>query len=206
MPWWKLSELAAEIRRLTATRAKRAVKLPCGAELAFGERMLLMGIINLTDDSFFGGSRCGGDADKAVAKAVKMAEDGADILDLGAESTRPGAPRVPEEQERERMSAAVAAGTRDPRFPAVEPDELDELVYDVDVLSAPEDISGPEQLDPARYGVIVSAPGGRRGVLLPDLDGVDTVAEQVQIAARKGGIDVSEPGVRLQRFTVTRHL
>ena len=118
MPWWKLSELAAEIRRLTATRAKRAVKLPCGAELAFGERMLLMGIINLTDDSFFGGSRCYGDADKAVTKAVKMAEEGADILDLGAESTRPGAPRVPEEQERERMSAAVAAIRRElPRMP-----------------------------------------------------------------------------------------
>ena len=118
MPWWKLSELAAEIRRLTAPRAKRAVKLPCGAELAFGERMLLMGIINLTDDSFFGGSRCYGDADKAAAKAVKMAEDGADILDLGAESTRPGAPRVPEEQERERMSAAVAAIRRElPHMP-----------------------------------------------------------------------------------------
>ena len=80
--------------------------------------MLLMGIINLTDDSFFGGSRCYGDADKAAAKAVKMAEDGADILDLGAESTRPGAPRVPEEQERERMSAAVAAIRRElPHMP-----------------------------------------------------------------------------------------
>ena len=118
MPWWKLSDLAADIRRLTAPYAKRAVKLPCGAELTFGERTLLMGIINLTDDSFFGGSRCYGDADKAAARAVKMAEDGADILDLGAESTRPGAPRVPEEQERERMSAAVAAIRRElPHMP-----------------------------------------------------------------------------------------
>lgn len=113
MPWWKLSSLAAEIRRLTAPRAKRTVKLPCGSELTFGERTLLMGIINLTDDSFFGGSRCGGDADKSVERAVKMAEEGADILDLGAESTRPGAPRVPEEQERARMSAAVAAIRRE---------------------------------------------------------------------------------------------
>ena len=118
MPWWKLSGLAADIRRLTAPRAKRAVKLQCGAELAFGERTLLMGIINLTDDSFFGESRCGGDAEKAAAKAVKMAEEGADILDLGAESTRPGAPRVPEEQERARMSAAVAAIRRElPHMP-----------------------------------------------------------------------------------------
>ena len=59
-----------------------------------------------------------GDADKALARAVQMAEEGADILDLGAESTRPGAPRVPEEQERERMSAAVAAIRRElPHMP-----------------------------------------------------------------------------------------
>lgn len=118
MPWWNLRGLAADIRRLTAPHVGRTVKLPCGAELAFGERTLLMGIINLTDDSFFSGSRCGGDAGKAVERAVKMAEDGADILDLGAESTRPGAPRVPEEQERARMSAAVAAIRRElPHMP-----------------------------------------------------------------------------------------
>lgn len=118
MPWWDLRGLAAEIRRLTAKRAPRRAALPCGAELTFGERTLLMGIINLTDDSFFEGSRCYGDAEKAAARAVKMAEDGADILDLGAESTRPGAPRVPEEQERERMAAAVAAIRRElPHMP-----------------------------------------------------------------------------------------
>ena len=101
---------------------------------------------------------------------------------------------------------AVSAGCRDPRFSPVEPDELDELVYDVDVLSAPERIDGPEQLDPAHFGVIVSASRGRRGLLLPDLDGIDTVEEQIRIAARKGGIDPGEPGVTLERFTVTRHL
>ena len=100
---------------------------------------------------------------------------------------------------------AVSAGCRDPRFDPVGEDELDELVYDVDVLSEPEDVEGPGQLDPARYGVIVTC-GDRRGLLLPDLDGVDTVEEQVRIAARKGGIDPAEPGVAYQRFTVTRHL
>ena len=100
---------------------------------------------------------------------------------------------------------AISAGCRDPRFNPVEPDELDDLVYDVDVLSEPEDIAGPEALDPKRYGVIVSC-GGRRGLLLPDLDGVDTVEEQVRIAAQKGGIDPTEPGVTYQRFTVTRHV
>ena len=100
---------------------------------------------------------------------------------------------------------AISAGCRDPRFNPVEAAELDELVYDVDVLSEPEDIAGPEELDPKRYGVIVSC-GGRRGLLLPDLDGVDTVEEQVRIAAQKGGIDPTEPDVTYQRFTVTRHV
>ncbi|HJG38115.1 AmmeMemoRadiSam system protein A [Enorma phocaeensis] len=101
---------------------------------------------------------------------------------------------------------AVSAGCRDPRFDPVTTAELPELIYDVDVLSAPEPIMGPSELDPARYGVIVSAPGGRRGLLLPNLDGIDTVAEQLRIAARKGGIDLNEPGVSLERFTVTRYL
>lgn len=101
---------------------------------------------------------------------------------------------------------AVSAGCRDPRFDPVDADELDELVYDVDVLSAPEPIDGPDELDPARYGVIVNASRGRRGLLLPDLDGVDTVEEQLRIAARKGGINLDESSVTLERFTVTRHL
>ena len=101
---------------------------------------------------------------------------------------------------------AVSAGCRDPRFDPVDADELDELVYDVDVLSAPEPIDGPDELDPTRYGVIVSASRGRRGLLLPDLDGVDTAEEQLRIAARKGGINLDESSVTLERFTVTRHL
>lgn len=118
MPWWRLRELASEIRSLAAAQSKRRAALPCGAQLTFGERTLLMGIINLTDDSFFGESRCGGDLSKIVARAVKMAEDGADILDLGAESTRPGARRVTEEQECERIGAAVSAIRRElPHMP-----------------------------------------------------------------------------------------
>ena len=85
-------------------------------------------------------------------------------------------------------------------------EELDALVYDVDVLSAPERIASPDELDPARYGIIVSTPDGRRGLLLPDLDGVDTVAEQLRIAAQKGRIDLDHDEVVLERFTVTRHL
>ena len=101
---------------------------------------------------------------------------------------------------------AISAGCHDPRFSPVTAEELPELVYDVDVLGEPERIEDRAQLDPTRYGVIVSAPDGRRGLLLPNLDGVDTVDEQLRIAARKGGISLAERGVRLERFEVVRHL
>lgn len=101
---------------------------------------------------------------------------------------------------------AVSAGCHDPRFSPVTADELPELVYDVDVLGEPEPVADRSQLDPARYGVIVSTPDGRRGLLLPALDGVDAVDEQLQIAARKGGISLGEKDVRLERFEVVRHL
>ena len=98
---------------------------------------------------------------------------------------------------------AISACSRDPRFPAVEPGELDAIHCSVDVLGQPEPISGPEGLDVKRYGVIV-AKDFRRGVLLPDLDGVDTVEQQIAIAKQKAGIGLSE-GCELQRFEVVRH-
>lgn len=98
---------------------------------------------------------------------------------------------------------AVSAGTGDPRFSPVTEAELGDLVYDVDVLSEPEPIASEAELDTKRYGVIVEA-GNRRGLLLPDLNGVDTVAQQVDIARRKGNIGPQE-AVKLWRFTVTRH-
>ncbi|MBR3569691.1 MAG: AmmeMemoRadiSam system protein A [Oscillibacter sp.] len=97
---------------------------------------------------------------------------------------------------------AVSAGTRDPRFPPVRPDELDKLEYSVDVLGTPEPATAAE-LDAKRYGVIVSC-GTRRGLLLPDLDGVDSVEEQIDIARRKGNIGTQER-YALQRFEVVRH-
>ncbi len=111
---------------------------------------------------------------------------------------------VREKLAEEIMYNAVAAGTADPRFAPVTPAELDELVYDVDVLSEPEPIAGEQELDVKKYGVIVEC-GQRRGLLLPDLAGVDTPAKQVSIARRKGNIDEQEP-VSLWRFTVTRHI
>ncbi len=98
---------------------------------------------------------------------------------------------------------AVSAATCDPRFTCVEARELPDLEYSVDVLTAPERINGPGDLDPKRYGVIVQA-GRMRGLLLPDLDGVDTVDRQLSIAMQKAGI---RPGaeVTLYRFEVKRY-
>lgn len=98
---------------------------------------------------------------------------------------------------------AVSASTSDPRFPAVRPDELDHLEYSVDVLGEPERIDSFEDLDPKKYGVIVTK-GWKRGLLLPDLEGVDTAEDQVAIAKRKAGIALDEP-VELERFEVIRH-
>jgi len=104
---------------------------------------------------------------------------------------------------REIIQNAVSASTRDPRFEPIRPDELKWLDINVDVLGKPEDIDSEAELDVKRYGVIVSC-GSRRGLLLPDLEGVDTVEEQVAIARKKGGISPKEK-VRLQRFEVIRH-
>lgn len=98
---------------------------------------------------------------------------------------------------------AVSAATRDPRFPAIRSDELKWLDISVDVLGEAEDIDSKEQLDVKRYGVIVTS-GRKRGLLLPDLDGVDTVDKQIEIAKQKAGIRDFEK-YSLQRFEVIRH-
>lgn len=98
---------------------------------------------------------------------------------------------------------AVSAATRDPRFYPVQAGELDELDISVDILTAPEPVSSIDELDPKKYGVIVSS-GGRRGLLLPDLEGIDTAREQVAIARQKAGIGPEEP-VKLERFQVIRY-
>ena len=101
------------------------------------------------------------------------------------------------------ISNAINSATEDPRFFPVTADELEDLEYTVDVLGHAEPINGLEQLDPKKFGVIVES-GYRRGLLLPDLEGVDTVEEQVDIAMKKAGIYRGEP-VTLYRFQVTRH-
>lgn len=98
---------------------------------------------------------------------------------------------------------AVSAGTEDPRFPPVTAGELPDLVYSVDVLSKPEPIASMDALKVKRYGVIVTS-GNKRGLLLPNLEGVDTPEQQVSIARQKAGIR-SHEAVSLERFEVVRH-
>jgi AmmeMemoRadiSam system protein A len=98
---------------------------------------------------------------------------------------------------------AISAGTKDPRFSPVRESELDDIVYSVDVLGEPEPVDDVSQLDVIRYGVIVSS-GYKRGLLLPNLEGVDTVEQQVEIARQKAGIGRNED-YSLERFEVIRH-
>jgi len=99
---------------------------------------------------------------------------------------------------------AIAAATQDPRFYPIEPHELDHLKISVDILHKPEQVSSLDQLDPKIYGVIVSSRDGRRGLLLPNLDGVDTIQEQILICKRKAGISENTP-ISIERFKVDRY-
>jgi MEMO1 family protein len=101
------------------------------------------------------------------------------------------------------IANAISTATHDPRFEPVRQAELKDLEYTVDVLTEPEPVSGKDQLDAKKYGVIVEA-GYRRGLLLPDLEGVDTVDEQISISRQKAGIGPDEL-VKLYRFEVKRY-
>jgi len=103
----------------------------------------------------------------------------------------------------ELIANAISAATRDPRFAPVVENELPNLKYSVDILAAAEPATFAN-LDPAVYGVIVEDEAGMfRGLLLPDIEGVDTTEQQVNIAARKAGIPLGTP-LKLSRFRVDR--
>jgi AmmeMemoRadiSam system protein A len=98
---------------------------------------------------------------------------------------------------------AISAATRDPRFDPLSKAELDDLEISVDVLQPAESVKSHDSLDPKVFGVIVRS-GSRAGLLLPDLDGIDTVEDQLAIACRKAGIDPGKP-YSIERFRVIRH-
>ena len=98
---------------------------------------------------------------------------------------------------------AISAATKDPRFQPVREDELDDLTYSVDILSCPEKVKELSELEPRKYGIIVVS-GHRRGLLLPDLEGVDTAEEQLRITRLKAGI-LPRDEVEIYRFEVKRY-
>lgn len=98
---------------------------------------------------------------------------------------------------------ALSAALNDPRFSPLRADELNKISISVDVLDTPEAVSSLEELDPKVYGVIVSS-GHKRGVLLPDLPGIDRIEDQMAIAMRKAGIEPGTP-IHVERFKVTRY-
>lgn len=103
----------------------------------------------------------------------------------------------------ETIQNAISAGHRDPRFYPLKSEELDNLEISVDVLGEPDPVADKKDLDPMRFGVIVRS-GRKSGLLLPNLEGVNTVEEQIAIASQKAGISTGEP-IRLERFEVIRH-
>ena len=101
--------------------------------------------------------------------------------------------------EEEVGRVAVSSATTDPRFPALAAEEVDELHVTVYLLDPPQIVAGAEDLEPGKYGVIVTGRGGRRGLLLPDLPGIDTPDRQLELALLKAGLS---PGsdVTIERF------
>lgn len=100
------------------------------------------------------------------------------------------------------ISNAISSATVDYRFAPITASELNELTYSIDILTQPEPVASVSELDPKKYGVIVES-GFKRGLLLPDLEGVNTIGEQIQICRAKAGIAPDEP-VKLYRFEVRR--
>jgi AmmeMemoRadiSam system protein A len=103
----------------------------------------------------------------------------------------------------ETIKNAISAATKDPRFHPVQEDELEGLEYCVDILSPPEKAKDLKELDPNKYGIILVC-GNRKGLLLPDIEGVDTVDEQIRITRLKACI-LPEEEAEVYRFEVKRY-
>ncbi len=99
---------------------------------------------------------------------------------------------------------AISASTQDPRFEPIQPEELNDLVISVDILHKPKQVKSLEELDPNTYGIIVRSKNNRQALLLPMLEGIDTVEKQVSICMNKADIPQNTP-VSIQKFKVNRY-
>jgi len=113
---------------------------------------------------------------------------------------------VKENLQQEIIENAIAVITRDTRFEPLQPEELDEIEVSVDVLSRPEPVNSPEELDPQIYGIIVSDGSFRKGLLLPAIEGIETVNRQLEVVKQKAGLrGVDLQALQIYRFTSTRY-
>jgi AmmeMemoRadiSam system protein A len=105
------------------------------------------------------------------------------------------------------IANAIAAATQDPRFPSVIKEDLNKLSYTVYVLESPEPVESFKELDPKKYGIIVKAKDfpSRTGLLLPDLEGIDTIDAQIYIASQKAGIDLKKEEILIYRFEAEKY-
>jgi AmmeMemoRadiSam system protein A len=138
---------------------------------------------------------------KGVFVTIHKEEEGRRCLRGCVGTFLPTRPNVAEEI----LQNAIWASQEDNRFCPVSAEELGLLHYEVSLLEPAEQIYSTAELDPRRYGVIVKSADGRTGLLLPDIEGIDSPLHQVEIAARKAGIDLDREEVTLWRFTVTKH-
>ncbi len=102
------------------------------------------------------------------------------------------------------ITNAIAAATKDYRFDPVQEKELPHLSYSVSILSEPEEIQDFKKLDPKKHGIIVKS-NKKTGLLLPDLEGIDTIKKQILIACQKADIDPSKESLSIYRFTVKEY-
>ena len=171
-------------------------------------------LFSFTEKSLEAAAECGhrsftmmaGAFDKQAVISRKLSYEGPFGVGYGVCLFLPGKPDESRAfaQRYDVIRNAIAACSRDPRFTPVMPAELDDLEYSVDVLGPLEWIDSPAVLDVKRYGVLVTK-GSRSGLLLPNLEGVNTVEQQLDIARQKAGIGPEESGCTLHRFEVIRH-
>jgi len=100
------------------------------------------------------------------------------------------------------VNNAMTAAENDPRFPEVNKEELNDIKISVDILSEPEHVRDKTELSPGKYGILVKG-GHQTGLLLPDLEGIETAEKQLNIAKRKAGLK-EDAEVEIYRFTVSR--
>ncbi|MFH2105494.1 MAG: AmmeMemoRadiSam system protein A [Parcubacteria group bacterium] len=107
---------------------------------------------------------------------------------------------------KEIIENAISAATNDYRFSAITPTEFPDLSYEVSILTRPELVKDPSQeLDPQKFGVLIKTDSGKSGLLLPDLEGINTVERQLEAVCQKCGVDPEEEKIAIYRFTVKKY-